>query len=71
MPRRRRHSSGSPRREERFTQEITIDGTIYLIDGENNPYSTETRKVGTQCDANEVVAAVNKKMILTISNLTN
>jgi hypothetical protein len=45
--------------EEIHTQEITIDGTIYLIDGENNLYSTETHEqVGTyNADANEVVAA--------------
>ena len=44
--------------EEIHTQEITIDGTIYLIDGENNLYSTETHEqVGTyNADANEVVA---------------
>ena len=44
--------------EEIHTQEITIGGTIYLIDGENNLYSTETHEqVGTyNADANEVVA---------------
>ena len=44
--------------EEIHTQEITIDGTLYLIDGENNLYSTETHEqVGTyNADANEVVA---------------
>ena len=44
--------------EEIHTQEITIGGTLYLIDGENNLYSTETHEqVGTyNADANEVVA---------------
>ena len=44
--------------EEIHTQEITIDGTLYLIDGENNLYSTETHEqVGTyNADANAVVA---------------
>lgn len=43
--------------EEIHTQEITIGGTLYLIDGENNLYSTETHEqVGTyNADANEVV----------------
>ena len=44
--------------EEIHTQEITIGDTLYLIDGENNLYSTETHEqVGTyNADANEVVA---------------
>jgi hypothetical protein len=44
--------------EEIHTQEITIGGTLYLIDGENNLYSTETHEqVGTyNADTNEVVA---------------
>ena len=44
--------------EEIHTQEITIDGTLYLIDGENNLYSTDTHEqVGTyNAEANEVVA---------------
>ena len=44
--------------EEIHTQEITIGGTLYLIDGENNLYSSETHEqVGTyNADANEVVA---------------
>ena len=44
--------------EEIHTQEITIGGTLYLIDGENNLYSTETHEqVGTyNADANEVLA---------------
>ena len=44
--------------EEIHTQEITIGGTLYLIDGDNNLYSTETHEqVGTyNADANEVVA---------------
>ena len=45
--------------EEIHTQEITIGGTLYLIDGENNLYSTDTHEpVGTyNADANEVVAS--------------
>ena len=44
--------------EEIHTQEITIGDTLYLIDGENNLYSTETHEqVGTyNADTNEVVA---------------
>lgn len=43
--------------EEIHTQEITIGGTLYLIDNENNLYSTETHEpVGTyNVDSNEVV----------------
>ena len=45
--------------EEIHTQEITIGDTLYLIDNENNLYSTETHEqVGTyNADANEVVAS--------------
>lgn len=44
--------------EEIHTQEITINGNLYLIDGENNLYSTETHEqVGTyNTEANEIVA---------------
>ena len=44
--------------EEIHTQEITINGTLYLIDGDNNLYSTETHEqVGTyNTEANEIVA---------------
>lgn len=44
--------------EEIHTQEITINGSLYLIDGENNLYSTETHEqVGTyNTEANEIVA---------------
>ena len=44
--------------EEIHTQEITINGTMYLIDGENNLYSTDTHEqVGTyNTEANEIVA---------------
>ncbi len=43
--------------EEIHTQEITIGGTLYLIDNENNLYSTETHEpVGTyNVDSNEIV----------------
>ena len=43
--------------EEIHTQEITIGGTLYLIDNENNLYSTETHEpVGTyNAESNEVV----------------
>lgn len=45
--------------EEIHTQEITIGDTLYLIDNDNNLYSTETHEqVGTyNADANEVVAS--------------
>ena len=45
--------------EEIHTQEITIGSTLYLIDNDNNLYSTETHEqVGTyNADANEVVAS--------------
>jgi len=45
--------------EEIHTQEITIRDTLYLIDNDNNLYSTETHEqVGTyNADANEVVAS--------------
>ena len=45
--------------EEIHTQEITIGDTLYLIDNDNNLYSTEThQQVGTyNADANEVVAS--------------
>ena len=44
--------------EEIHTQEITIGSTLYLIDNDNNLYSTETHEpVGTyNADTNEVVA---------------
>ena len=46
--------------EEIHTQEITIGDTLYLIDNENNLYSTETHEpVGTyKADSNEVVESV-------------
>ena len=44
--------------EEIHTQEITINGTLYLIDNDNNLYSSDTHEqVGTyNTEANEVEA---------------